>query len=553
MLIELRIRDYAVIDDLSLRLKPGLNVFSGETGAGKSIIVGALSLLLGERASSQVVRRGAERAVVEAVFDVSGVAGLEDQVSDLGFPTEDGLLLLRREVAAEGRNRAWVNGSPATASAVGELGAGLVDIHGQHEHQSLLRPREQRSILDVFAGAEKLAMETRALHADLSERREDLERKEARIRELETRADFLRFQLGEIDGAALQVGEEELLQDEARRLEHAEELALGARNLHERLYSGDDSLSDRVSSLRELLGRLARVDPSLEDPLLFLAEAYHLLADVGQRLGSYASGLEHDPARLEDIRKRQDLLFRLKRKYGPEIQDILQVGGRVRAELSELEAASFDLEDLRGEIHRVQSEFLERAQSLTSARRQAALRLEAEVKGILPELGLDKAEFRVALSPMPTPGPGGGEQVEFLASLNPGFDPGPLSRIASGGELSRVMLALKTILAGVDRVPTLVFDEIDAGIGGEVALQVAEKLRKVALHHQVFVITHLPQLASRAQHQLLVEKVDVEDLASTRVRELAGEDRVREVARMLGGDPDSATSRDHARELLGGS
>ena len=551
MLIELRIRDYAVIDDLSLRLAPGLNVLSGETGAGKSIIVGALSLLLGERASSQVVRRGASRAMVEAVFDVSGIAGLEDEVADLGFPREEGLLLLRREVAAEGRNRAWVNGSPATASALGELGGRLVDIHGQHEHQSLLRPREQRWILDVFAGAEELAQETRSLHETLTQRRRELKEKEARIKELETRADFLRFQLGEIDDAALQEGEEELLQEEARRLEHAEELALGARKLHERLYAGDDSLSDRVSSLRTLLERLSRVDPSLGSSLRALEEAYHHLSDAGQRLGSYASGLEHDPRRLEEIRKRQDLLFRLKRKYGPEIQDVLQAGTRVREELSELDAASFDLEDLRGELRRVETRFLERVQALTGRREKAAHRLEGEVRRIFPALGLGKGEFRVAISPSPVPGAGGGEQVEFLASLNPGFDPGPLSRIASGGELSRVMLALKTILAGVDRVPTLVFDEIDAGIGGEVAAQVAEKLRDVARHHQVFVITHLPQLASRAQHQLLVEKLEVGGIASTRVRELEGEERVREVARMLGGDPDSVTSREHARELLG--
>lgn len=553
MLIELRIRDYAVIDDLSLRLEPGLNVLSGETGAGKSIIVGALSLLMGERASSLAVRRGAGRAVVEAVFDIERVAGLAERLEDLGFGTEGGLLLLRREVAAEGRNRSWVNGSPATASLVGELGGRLVDIHGQHEHQSLLRPREQRTILDLFCGAEDLAEETRALHAELTGKRVELQRKEERIRELEARADFLRYQRDEIDEGALQVGEEELLQEEARRLEHSEELSLGARNLHELIYAGDDSLSDRVSSLRDVLSRLTRVDSTLEGSLHALEEAYHLLADVGQRLGSYASGLDHDPGRLEEVRRRQDLLFRLKRKYGPELQDVLQAGSRVRAELSELEAASFDLKGLRAAVQRAEADFLSVVRTLTERRTDAAARLEAEVEGVLPELGLGKGVFRVALAPVETPGPAGGEQVEFLASLNPGFEPAPLARIASGGELSRVMLALKAILARADRLPTLVFDEIDAGIGGEIAVQVAEKLRSVARHHQVFVITHLPQIASRAEHQLLVEKVEAGGLPSTKVRELTGEDRVREVARMLGGDPESPTSRDHARELLGRS
>ncbi len=551
MLIDLRIRDYAVVDDLSLELKPGLNVLSGETGAGKSIIVGALSLLVGERASSQSVRAGADRAVVEAVFDVGAVDGVEDRLLSLGFPTEEGLLLLRREVALEGRNRAWVNGSPATASAVGELGALLLDIHGQHEHQSLLKPRSQRAILDVYGGAKALAAEVSALHEVLSSRMAELEEKRTRIEELEARAEFLRYQLNEIESAQIQVGEEDALEEEARRLEHAEELVQGARTLYEALYAGDDSLSDRISSLGHLLGRLARLDSALAGPSRGLEEAYHLLSEAGQALGSYASNIDHDPLRLEEVRSRQDLVFRLKRKYGPELEDVLATGRRVKAEIGELEESSFDVRKLEEAVRETRSVFQERVETLTAMRREAGERLGEAVGKVLPELGLPGAVIEVVLSPLSEPGAGGGERVEFLVSLNPGFDPGPLSRIASGGELSRVMLALKAILAGVDRVPTLIFDEIDAGIGGEVALRVADKLRAVAEHHQVFVITHLPQLASRADHQLSVQKAEVAGLASTTVRELTGSERVREVARMLGGDPDSATSRDHARELLG--
>jgi len=553
MLIELRVRDYAVIDDLSLELKPGLNVLSGETGAGKSIIVGALSLLVGERASSQSVRKGASKAVVEAAFDVSGMPGMESRLAELGFSAEDGLLLLRREVASEGRNRAWVNGSPATASAVGELGTRLVDIHGQHEHQSLLRPKAQRAILDVFGGAADVARRARSLHSDLAEKKHELKKRVARIEELETRADFLRFQLAEIDEAKVTEGEEEGLEDEARRLEHAEELAMGARGLHEGLYGGEDSLSDRVSSLQLLLDQLSKLDPALEQPAQTLEEAYHLLTDTGQKLGSYASGLEFDPHRLEEIRVRQDLLFRLKRKYGPELHEVFATAQRVRLELSELDGASLDLQGVEREVQDLQAEFLEEVGVLGGMRAEAARRLEREVGGLLPDLGLGQGTFRVELSPLEEPGPAGGERVEFLVALNPGFDPGPLSRIASGGELSRVMLALKSILAAVDQVPSLVFDEIDVGIGGEVALRVADKLQDVAAQHQVFVITHLPQLASRAHQQLVVEKAEVGGLASTRVRELTGEERVREVARMLGGDAESSTSREHARELLGGS
>jgi DNA repair protein RecN (Recombination protein N) len=550
MLIELRIRDYAVIDDLSLQPKAGLNVLSGETGAGKSIIVGALSLLVGERASSQVVREGASRASVEAVFDLSAIPGITRRVQELGFPEEDDLLILKREVAVEGRNRAWVNGSPATASAVGELGARLVDIHGQHEHQSLLQPAEQRNILDVFGGLETLAATVRRLHAESERARKDLEGRKARIRDLETRRDFLRFQLKEIQDGKLEVGEEEALEEEARRLEHAQELAEGAGRIHEELYAGDEALSDRVALNQQLLERLARLDPTLEEKTGALAEVYHLLAELGQDMGSYASGIEDDPARLEFIRRRQDLIFRLKRKYGPEIRDVLETAGRVGGELEELDTAAIDLKTVETELAHLTREMMDRTRELSVQRNDNAQRLAKEVRAVLPELGLPEAEFQIRLTPLEVPGPGGGERVEFLTSLNPGFEAGPLSRIASGGELSRVMLALKTVLAGVDRIPTLIFDEIDAGVGGAVALRVADKLREVASHHQVFVITHLPQLASRAHHQLFVSKREADGMPSTEIRELTGEDRITEVARMLGGDPDSQRSRDHARELL---
>jgi DNA repair protein RecN (Recombination protein N) len=550
MLIELRIRDYAVIDELSLSLESGLNVLSGETGAGKSIIVGALSLLVGDRASSQVVREGADRSVIEAVFDIGRSDRIQEKLVEGGFSFEEDLLILRREVAAEGRNRAWVNGSPATASTVGSLGEMLVDIHGQHDHQSLLRASRQREILDVYGRATGLAEEVTDRYRNTVALQKALQEKRTRIRELEARADFLRFQLQEIEAGDLSPGEEEALEGEARRLEHAQELASGARGLQESLYGEEGSVSDRVAELQSLLDRLARLDPSLSEASSTLGEAFHLLAEAGQRMGSYAAGIESDPGRLEEIRERQDLIFKLKRKYGPELEDVLATGDRVKAELEELAEAPGDLRQEEEELERSTSEFLAKAQELTDRRTKAADRLQRAVQAVLPELGLPKAEFDVQLSPLDEPGAAGAERIDFLTSLNPGFTAGPLRQIASGGELSRIMLALKAVLAEADSVPTLVFDEIDSGVGGEVALRVADKLKEVARHHQVFVITHLPQLASRAHHQLSVEKDDLEGLASTRVRELTGEDRIAEVARMLGGDPDSAASREHARELL---
>ncbi len=551
MLVELRIRDYAVVEDLSLELGPGLNVLSGETGAGKSIIVGALSLLLGERASSAVVRAGAERATVEAVFDVEGLPEVRRLVEEQGFRLEEGLLILRREVAAEGRNRAWVCGSAATASAVGTLGGALVDLHGQHEHQTLLRSSDQRSILDAFGGAQEAAARVATLHAERHELDLALEEREARARDVESRADFLRFQLAEIDALHILPGEDEALEAEGKRHEHSEELMQGAGSVHERLYAADDSVVDRLAEVHRTLQRLAAFDPDLAEDVRLLEEALHAVTEVGRRAGDYASAVEHDPMRLEDVRERLDKLFRLKRKYGPELADVLATAQRVRSELAELEEADHDLGRLKRQIAEIEARRGAAASELTELRRAAAERLGAAVAGVLPDLGLPGASFEVRLVPHDTVGAGGAEGVEFLVAPNRGFEAMPLSRIASGGELSRVMLALKSILADVDRVPVLVFDEIDAGIGGVVAGAVAEKLVEVSGRHQVFVVTHLAQVASRARSHFLVEKGSGDGVTTAGVRTLDGEPRVEEIARMLGGDPESAKSRAHARELLG--
>ena len=550
MLIELRICDYAVIHDLTLELGPGLSVLSGETGAGKSIIVGALSLLLGERASSDRVRTGAKRAMVEAVFDVSDYPKLKAQLNDLGIEAEDGLLILRREVASAGRNRAWINESPTTARTVGEVGRSLVDLHGQHEHQNLLKKDTQRSILDAFGEAEKdasvVAEEFRALsglEAQLKELRQHR-------RELASRVDFLRFQIGELDEANVQPGEDEALAEESGRLENSEELLGEATRIHGELYSAEGAITERISGLAQALARLKDWDSSLEGPHKELQEVYHTLAEVGRGLGDYVGTVRHDPGRLEEVRTRLDLLHSLKRKYGPTSDDVIEARDRVRAELDELEDGRWDEDTLAADVERVRVSLASAADSLSKKRQEAATRLEQEVEALLPELGLPAGTFKVQLETFPEVSSHGAESVEFLISVNAGFPPTALARVASGGELSRIMLALKAILAQVDEVPTMVFDEIDAGIGGQVASLVAAKLKDVARYHQVFVVTHLPQLASRARSHLLVEKSHGEGLAAADVKGLTGEARVREIARMLGGDPESETSQDHARELL---
>jgi DNA repair protein RecN (Recombination protein N) len=551
MLTELRIQDFAVIDRLAIGLGPGLNALTGETGAGKSIIVGALSLLLGERASADVVRTGADRAVVEGVFDITAVSGVQRLLDGHGIEPEDGLLIIRREVSAAGRGRVWVNGAAATVSLLAELGAELVDLHGQHEHQSLLHAAQQRDLLDAYGDAGDCAVAVRHQHERLRAAHARLVALDERVRTAEQRSDFLRFQLDEIERARVTAGEEEELETEGRRLAHASELAGMAETLHAELYANESAVGARLAEVRRTLEHLIRIDPTLQQWQETVESALFGLEEMGRQMGEYASAIEHDPARLDDVRRRQDLLFRLKRKYGPELADVLHTAAAARAELAALDGAALDRGAIEREIADADIALRAAASRLTAARRTAAARLAKQIAAVLPDLGMTGARFAIELLPLAEPGAHGAETIEFRVAVNAGFEPKPLARVASGGELSRIMLALKTELARLDGIPTLVFDEIDAGIGGRVANQVGDKLRRVADDHQVFVITHLPQIASRAHTHLLVQKADRQGITATDVQPLAGDVRVRELARLLGGDPDSAVSMEHARELLG--
>jgi DNA repair protein RecN (Recombination protein N) len=551
MLLELRIRDLAVIQDLSLTLGAGLNILSGETGAGKSIIVGALSLLLGDRASPESVRAGAGRAVIEAVFDLGGLPGVQALLDAQGIPQDDHLLVLRREVQAEGRSRAWVNGSPVTVGVVGAFGRSLIDLHGQHEYQTLLDPAEQRRILDGFGGAEAVADRVRALHGAWVARRSERAQREARSRELASRAEFLEFQRAEIQTANPHPGEDTQAEEELRRLDHAEEWLRETQGLGEILYSGEGAVSEQLAVARDRARRLARLDDQLSDFAELLDSLYHQAVEAGRRAEAYAEDLDLDPKRAERLRNRLDVLFRLKRKYGPGLEDVLASVARMERELQELRDATDALDALDEEIRRLSAELHGEATQLSERRREAAARLAMEADRFLPRLGMAGGRFEVHLEGLPEPDASGAERIEFRATLNPGFPFRALARIASGGELSRVMLALKSILVQVDPVPTLVFDEVDAGIGGSVALSVGEALAEVARHHQVLVITHLPQVAARGDRHLRVEKGEADGVATTQVVALSDIDRVEEIARMLGGDPHSAASQAHARELLG--
>ena len=549
MLSELRIRNFAIIESLALRLAPGFNVLTGETGAGKSIIVGALGLLLGERANADVIRTGADRAAVEGSFDVGDRVEIAKLLDEHGIEVENAVVVLKREVTS-GRARAWINGTPVNAGLLAEVGRTLVNIHGQHEAQTLLDAESQRHILDAFSDAEDEAASVAGAHADLaSVIREivDLTRRKA---EAEKRADYLRHVAREIADAKLTEGEETRLEDEARRLENADELRALAAGLASVLEGDDEAVIHRLAGISKQLAAIQRIDPSLTRLQESFDAAYFAIESLARELTEYESSIDLDPTRLEEVRRRRDLLFRLTKKYGGSLAEVIRTGAEARAELDLVDSGGMDLQGLEKRERAARAELTASAAALTKKRKAGAERLARAVDQVLPELGMASGHLTIALAPAQQIGEHGAEEVEFRVALNVGHEARPLSRVASGGELSRVMLALKTILARLDRVPTLVFDEVDAGIGGKVGLQVGDTLRRVAGHHQVFAITHLPQIAARAHHHIVVSKGARGGVTTTDVAVVDGPDRVTEVARMLGGDPESATSQAHARELL---
>ncbi len=550
MLTELRIKNFAIIESVTLPLAPGFNVLTGETGAGKSIIVGALGLLVGERAASDLVRTGAERATVEGVFEVSD-ADLIAALDARGIETDDGTLVLKREVTSNGaRARAWINGSPVTTGALAEVGRLLVNVHGQHEAQALLDESSQRAILDLFGECANEASRVAAAHHELTEARAAVKALRNRRDEAQQRADYLQHVAKEIGEAKLVAGEDAKLDDESRRLTHGEELRALAGEINDALDGGDEAVVRRVGHLQRALSALQKIDPSTERLQALYDAAYYALEELARETDAYAASVENDPARLEVVERRRDLIFRLVKKYGGSIAAAIETGRSARAELDLLDTAALDLRGLDGRVTAAEEALGAAAAKLTSKRRTAAAKLAKAVEAQLPELGMPDGKFSVTLVPRTEIATTGAEDIEYRVALNVGHDARALSRVASGGELARVMLALKTILARIDRVPTLIFDEVDAGIGGKVGLMVGDSMRRVAEHHQVFAITHLPQIAARAHHHIVVSKGAKGGVTTADISVMSEEKRVVEIARMLGGDSESRVSREHAAELL---
>ncbi|PYM38523.1 MAG: DNA repair protein RecN [Candidatus Rokuibacteriota bacterium] len=555
MLRELRIRNFAVIESVAVEFRPGLNVLTGETGAGKSMLIDAILLVLGARAQTDVIRSDADAATVEAVFDVEPRGPVAVTLEEAGLALDDGVLVARRELSRSGRHRAFVNDAAVTVALLERLGDHLVEVHGQHEHQRLLEPARQLELLDRFADAEELRERVAGLVAKFRAARAEAERTRAAERDRAQREDLLRFQLSELDGARLRPGEEEELRQERRRLQHADKLTAGFAEVAALLDDDRDSATARLHRATRILGDLARLDPAVAAPVEPLDAAQAQLEEVLAAVRVLRESVLAEPGRLEAIDERLDVLTRLKRKYGDTEEAMLKFRDEVAAEFDRFARHEEILAAEERRLGELQAELGQAAAELSERRRAATESLGPAVERELRALGMERSRFRIELerAEREDVSPRGLERVEFRLSTNPGEEVRPLARVASGGELSRTMLGLTTVLAKADRVPTMVFDEVDAGIGGRVAAVVAQKLAAVAAGRQVLCVTHLAPIAARADHHVRVSKSLRAGRSRVAVEGLAGDARVEEIARMLAGERVTDTARGHARELLGAS
>ncbi len=569
MLTTLRIKNLALVSDLTLELQPGCNVITGETGAGKSIIIGALNLVLGERADRTLIRSGEESCSVEAVFDVKKLrAPLKSFLEDNGLePCEDHQLVLKRNFSAAGTNRQFVNGSATTLATLAGIGEWLVDMHGPHDHQSLLHPAKQLAILDAFGGLEK----ERESFGELVRRRAVLEtEKSALIVDEKTYAqqlDLLRFQVQEISAARLKPDEEKTVEEEFNRASNAAKLLQLSQAALDALSENENSLLTQSGVIGRVLAELQRVDAGATPLGALHAQATETLHELQSELSRYADKVDVDPARLAEVEERLNLIHSLKRKYGSSLAEVIAFGDDAKQKLSALESRDAELARLNAALEKLDAEISSAGKKLSAARKKVIPPLAKAVGKQLEDLGFKQSKFDVAInsvaaevmrlklnesqSPLTSAAPikqSGLDEIEFQFAPNPGEPAKPLRAIASSGEMARVMLALKTVLAAEDEIPVLIFDEVDANVGGETANAVGEKMQQIAAKRQVLCITHLPQVAAPADAHYVVTKEMKNGRTISAIELLGKNERITELARMLGGQSDAA--RKHAAALL---
>ena len=563
VLAQLTISDFAIINYLEIILTPGLNILTGETGAGKSIIINAVNLILGGRASADLIRSGSNEARVEALFSLPEHPALRELASQFDLPF-DGELLIKRTISREGRNRIMINGSTTTLQMLSRLGAMLISISGQHEHQTLLRPDNHLSLLDDFGGLSNERLRVTASFDQYQALREDLHRQEREIRESEERQDLRRFQMKEIEAAAIRQGEDDLLEEEKKRLRYGKQLMETITESYQRLYEKKDSVLSEISSCIKGVAKGAEADQRLGPIRDTLASSKVELEEAALELRDLRKTVTIDPLRLQEVEERIQLLNRLKRKYGPSLDDVMALKDKLSTMMEDLHEKKAARDRIGVKLKDMEEDILSKAGRLSKKRQRAGKELETLVEKEMELLDMGGTRFEARFQPNPLGQaddvenrmegmrPDGYDVVEFMISPNVGEELKPLSRIASGGELSRIMLAMKTILARTASVETLVFDEVDSGIGGATAEVVGEKLQSLADYHQLLCITHLPQIAIKGQTHFLVEKRVKDNRTQTFISEVGSEERVKEIARLLGGKRVTEQAIAHAREMLGG-
>lgn len=546
MLEQLTIKNVAVIDKLSVDFSKGLSVLTGETGAGKSIIIDSINMILGDRAKKELVRGGTQSAWVEAVFEMKDdvkVLLLENDID-----CDDDSVIITRKITQDGKSTARINGSTVTLNMLREISDMLINIHGQHDNQALLTPQKHIGFLDSFAKNDNELAEYVEIFERRNKLKKELDALENNISERMQRADLLSYQVNEIAAANLTVGEEEELQAERTLLERAGEIAESTACAVNYLYEFNEGMSayDMISEARRALGNISDVSDEMRDAYNSVTEAMYTIEETVRTLRDFGSSVEFDEETLDNIEERLDLINRLKRKYGGSVEAVMEYGRNASCELSEIETSDERAEQIKQELETVDIEIKKAAEKLSNARIKAAKKLESEIEKALHELNMEKAVFEVSVTQKTYSGDGA-DNVEFLISTNPGENPKPLVKIASGGELSRVMLAIKSILAKSDAVDAMIFDEIDTGVSGGAAQKIADKLKTISENSQVICITHLPQLASAADTHFLIEKDVNGEMASTTLTKLDVSGRIGELARIVGG---GAAGEEYARKML---
>ena len=566
MLKSLQVKDYALIEHIDVEFGSGLNIITGETGAGKSILIDAMSLLLGERASTEVVRKGAAKSVVEGIFYVEKNKKVKNilEKNEIQFSSE---LILRREISVKGSNRCFINDTPVSLSLIKDVGNLLVDLHGQHEHQSLLRTETHIDFLDEYGNLEDQVENYKKVFHQLNRLISELNELKDKESILKEKKDLYAFQIKEIDSCSPEEGEEESLNEELNILENSEKLLELTNSIYEELYDSENSVNDKLGEIQNDIIELSKIDKSFSETLNEYESALTLIKDISKFIRDYKSNIDLEPQKLDELRERLGAINLLKKKYGGTVKAVLEHRKKIGDEFNLAEYFSESISQIENQISDVRTKCGAAAEVISKNRKETAKKIHKEVKEALKYLGIENSEFKVKIEQQLADkesenfisvngknyryNNSGYDEVEFFISTNLGEDPKPLVKVASGGEVSRIMLALKTILAKNDKLPLLIFDEIDTGVSGRIAQKVGQSLKSLASFHQIISITHLPQIAGLADQHFSVEKKQIEDRVVSSIKKLRDDERIKEVAKLMSGEKVTEASLNGAKELMG--